>query len=104
MKVRKFTYESSNHTQYLYHCLGCGYEHAFALKSEGGHHDWNGDHENPTVSPSLVQNFTPGKMCHSFIRNGMIEYLSDCFHELAGKTVQLPTYQFDNDNHVIGIK
>jgi hypothetical protein len=28
--------------------------------------------------------------CHSFIRNGQIQFLSDCHHELAGKTVDLP--------------
>ena len=78
------------HTQYLYYCEGCGYEHAFALKSEGGHHDFNMDLENPTVSPSLLQNFTPGKTCHSYIENGKIRYLDDCHHPLAGKIVELP--------------
>jgi hypothetical protein len=28
--------------------------------------------------------------CHSFVRAGMIEFLSDCTHELAGKTVPIP--------------
>lgn len=79
-------------TQYLYWCLGCGYEHAFALKSEQGHHDFNFDLNNPTVSPSLVQNFTPGEMCHSFIIDGKIQYLSDCTHKLAGQTIELPEY------------
>ena len=27
--------------------------------------------------------------CHSFVRSGMIEFLSDCTHELAGKTVPM---------------
>lgn len=27
--------------------------------------------------------------CHSFVRNGMIEYLSDCTHVLAGKTIPM---------------
>ena len=77
-------------TQYLYMCLGCNEEHAFALKSEGGHHEFNMDLNNPTISPSLVQNFTPGEMCHSFIIDGKIQYLSDCFHKLAGQTIELP--------------
>lgn len=29
------------------------------------------------------------KVCHSFVRNGKIEYLNDCTHELAGQTVEL---------------
>lgn len=78
------------HTQYHYMCLGCGYDHCFALKKDGGHHDFNMDLNNPTVYPSLLQNFTPGRTCHSFIREGKIQYLSDCWHTLAGQTVELP--------------
>lgn len=28
--------------------------------------------------------------CHSFVRNGCIQFLSDCTHALAGQTVQIP--------------
>jgi len=83
------TGEKYHHTQYLYMCPGCDCEHAFSLKSEGGHHYFNMDLENPTVSPSLVQNFSKGHVCHSFIKDGMIQFLSDCDHSLAGKTVKL---------------
>lgn len=31
-------------------------------------------------------------VCHSFVRNGQIEYLSDCTHDLAGKTVPLEPF------------
>ena len=27
--------------------------------------------------------------CHSFVRNGKIQYLNDCTHALAGKTVDM---------------
>ena len=80
------------HTQYLYYCKGCGYDHAFALRSEGGHHDFNMDLDKPTISPSLLQNFTVGHTCHSFIKDGMIQYLGDCDHNLAGQTIELPDY------------
>jgi hypothetical protein len=30
------------------------------------------------------------KVCHSFVRDGRIEFLSDCTHALAGQTVDLP--------------
>jgi len=79
-----------HHTQYLYMCLGCGYEHAFALRSEGGYHEFNMDLNNSTVSPSLLERNNPERICHSFIRNGMIQYLNDCHHHLAGKTIELP--------------
>lgn len=81
--------EKYHHTQYLYYCEGCKTSHAFGLKSEGGNHDFNMDLNNPTVSPSLVANFSPGTMCHSFIRNGKIEYLNDCWHDLKGRTIEL---------------
>ena len=84
------TGQKYHHTQYLYMCPGCGFEHAFALKNEGGHHDFNMDVENPTIVPSLVQSFTKGSMCHSFIRDGKIKFSNDCTHCLAGQTVELP--------------
>lgn len=31
--------------------------------------------------------------CHSFIRNGSIEFLGDCTHELKGKTVPMEEYR-----------
>jgi hypothetical protein len=84
------TGEKYAHNQYLYWCSGCGYEHAFALKTEGGHHQFNGDLNNPTVSPSLVEANTVGRKCHSFIKNGHIQYLGDCWHELKNQTIELP--------------
>ena len=30
--------------------------------------------------------------CHSFVRNGMIQFLGDCTHELANKTVKLQPF------------
>lgn len=78
-----------HHDQYEYMCLGCGYTHYFALKTEGGHHTWNNDYEKPTVSPSLLQNFSEDKVCHSFIQNGKIQYLNDCWHHLKDQTVDL---------------
>jgi hypothetical protein len=76
--------------QYFYQCEGCGYTHCFALLNEGGHHAWNGDFIKPTVWPSLLENKTEGKICHSFIKDGSIQYLNDCTHHLRGKTIDLP--------------
>src|SRR5680860_1899129 len=92
IKVNENIYNGvkEHHTQYFYFCKGCGYEHCFALKNKGGHHDFNMDLENPTISPSLLQNFSPDRICHSFIKNGMIQYLGDCWHELRGQTIELP--------------
>lgn len=52
--------------------------------------EWNGDLTRPTVSPSILTRYTAGTVCHSFMRDGRVEFLTDCTHELAGQTVDLP--------------
>jgi hypothetical protein len=52
-------------------------------------HKFNGDYERPTFEPSLMAPKPNGQVCHSFIRGGMIEYLSDSTHPLKGQTVPL---------------
>lgn len=34
-------------------------------------------------------------ICHSFVRDGKIQFLGDCTHELAGQTVDLPEIDID---------
>lgn len=55
---------------------------------------FNGDLSSPTFSPSILSRMpvagTQGFVCHSFIRDGRIEFLGDCTHALAGQTVELP--------------
>lgn len=47
----------------------------------------------PTFRPSvLVNGGRPNKTmptCHSFVTDGMIKFLNDCTHDLAGQTVAL---------------
>ncbi|EIZ8938119.1 hypothetical protein MQ524_002514 [Salmonella enterica] len=79
--------------------------------------NWNGDAEHPTLSPSVLVksgHYVDGHtgecwcnylaehpeedpadtfhcgICHSFVKNGEIQYLPDCTHEMAGKTISLP--------------
>ncbi|ETX27335.1 DUF6527 family protein, partial [Roseivivax isoporae] len=53
---------------------------------------WNGDGDAPTFSPSIrSRGRAPQARCHSFVENGRIRFLPDCTHELAGKTVPLPS-------------
>ena len=79
---------------YLFECPGCKCSHCININPEYGCvWDFNKDMDKPTVSPSLLVHWkdTKGKhVCHSFIKNGMIQFLSDCTHELAGKTIELP--------------
>lgn len=93
--MAKLEKQSDKKGMYLFWCPGYKCAHYIATaKNDCGFPvwNWNGDNENPTVIPSIKVTYpTPEKMniCHSFIRNGKIEYLSDCTHELAGKTVDM---------------
>ncbi len=51
---------------------------------------FNGDYERPTITPSVRVSDDRRTLCHSFVRDGQIQFLSDCAHELAGQTVDLP--------------
>lgn len=78
---------------YSFDCPGCGTTHMFStnLKFSPIAWDFNGDINNPTFSPSLlVWGSEPSLRCHSFVRNGKIEFLGDCFHKLKGQTIDLP--------------
>ncbi len=98
-----------------FNCPGCGMEHIIMVS--GPHAwQWNGSIERPTLSPSVL--FASGHFaqgwkgpecwctynashpeqaedgfkclrCHSFVREGMIQFLSDSTHSLAGQTVAL---------------
>lgn len=91
---------------YVFECPGCGMDHmvvvsrtpeyAKACMDAGrGNPCWsfNGDLNMPTFNPSLlVREYMDDKVvrvCHSFIRNGQIQFLSDCTHALANLTVNL---------------
>lgn len=54
---------------------------------------WDGNTERPTISPSILVNAGGGNpqhpTCHSFVRDGQWEFLSDCTHALAGQTVPM---------------
>lgn len=74
-------------------CPGCNCEHPYRIKPEGDSPVWgfDGNMQSPTFSPSLVCAIdrSKAKVCHLYVRNGQIEFLSDSHHELAGKTVPM---------------
>lgn len=94
----------------IFYCPGCKTHHGPIVDGSRGW-TWNGSLESPTFSPSiLVRGTVPitddeharimaGEtvepkplVCHSFVREGRIEFLSDCTHELAGQTVEIPDF------------
>lgn len=73
---------------FIFWCEGCGYCHHLDTKRW----QFNGDLERPTASPSLLVNgagLAPHPRCHILVKDGRIQYLSDCTHALAGKTVDM---------------
>jgi len=78
----------------LFICPGCRLNHQVPV--EGPHAWlWNGSLSQPTFSPSILVQYGPADTdarCHSFVANGMIQFLPDCSHELKGQTVPLPAW------------
>jgi hypothetical protein len=84
---------------YMFDCPGCGMAHALHIhpfkNDNGASWRWNGDMEKPTFSPSILvriqfeRSDKPDIVCHSYVRDGMIQFLSDCSHSFAGKTVEM---------------
>jgi len=77
---------------YSFECPGCGFSHL--IKTSGPHPVWdfNGDLEKPTFNPSLRVTYdtpTVHTVCHSYVRDGNIQFLGDSTHSLAGQTVPL---------------
>jgi hypothetical protein len=77
----------------VFNCPGCGYGHNVAVTGPEPVWQWNGSIDAPTLSPSiLVFKDNPEMRCHSFVKDGNIQFLSDCAHDLKGKTVELPDW------------
>lgn len=102
-------YECHGHVSFQ--CPGCGQDHCMPL---AGPNAWsfNGDTERPTLRPSILATGLKIKLgpdgkwngewelgpdgkplpsvCHSFVTQGRIQFLTDSNHALAGQTVDLP--------------
>lgn len=89
--------------QILIFCPGCKFGHAFTTKVTPGSQKscwtWNGSLDSPTFAPSMLVRYPWGegpngqakemRTCHSYVRDGKIEFLGDCSHDLKGQTVDL---------------
>lgn len=89
-------------------CPSCNDAHQILYGTgPGPRWGYNGHVDLPTFTPSIKVTWrepsdNPAeqlddskdieKCCHSFVTNGQIEFLPDCTHELAGKTVPLPSF------------
>lgn len=83
MKLRKI-----EDGKLMFYCEGCGQCHY-----ADNRWTFNGDFEKPTFSPSILVNTghhpNPSDICHSFVTDGKMQYLSDCTHSLTGQTVEM---------------
>jgi hypothetical protein len=75
-----------------YWCEGCDELHV--IRFVNGLHTWDGNIVRPTFSPSVFyeQKGADGRehVCHTFIRDGLVQFLDECTHHLAGLTLPLP--------------
>jgi hypothetical protein len=91
---------------FMFQCPACGCCHGPNSKWE-----FNGDFDKPTFSPSIkvtgkrpitdaeilrINNGEkinlPNQICHSYVKDGKIQFLADCTHAMAGQTVELPEW------------
>lgn len=100
----------------LFFCPGCNEAHQVTVgDGPGPRWGFNGDYDRPTFTPSVlvrgyaVERDGDGKwtgqwkrdaagnpvpsVCHSFVRDGQIQFLGDCTHALAGQTVPLEAFR-----------
>lgn len=78
-------------------CPGCNSPHGVWTLPASKAWGFDGNHEAPTFTPSILVT-KPGNdayRCHSYVRSGLIEFLSDCNHALAGKTVPIPEWPWE---------
>ena len=98
-------------------CPGCDEAHTVRPRPAASPSwEFNGDGDRPTFAPSILvtgtQRLTDDEharvmrgehveprplVCHSFVRDGNIEFLGDCTHALAGQTVPLPDWPTGED-------
>lgn len=87
---------------WMFHCPACNTLHRIQVdKNHKPCWEWNRDVENPTVSPSILVRWStmdkPNQKCHSFVKNGHIQFLGDCTHEYKNQTLEIPDWYDMND-------
>lgn len=96
----------------MFWCPGCDGAHQVQVgDGPGPRWGFDGDYNRPTFTPSVLvrgtQRITEDEhrrimegevveprplVCHSFVRDGQIQFLGDCTHALAGQAVPLPEF------------
>lgn len=114
LKVRRW--EGGGKAGLRYWCQGCDGPHSVVIEGPGAW-GYNGNPDAPTFTPSVLVrsgHHVPGQegkpcwcsyeerfgrplpkgvgcgICHTFITDGMVQFLGDCTHQFAGQTLPLP--------------
>lgn len=97
----------------IFYCPGCDNVHGVTIrdvdvsrlseedkaiyeKNDNPKWSFNGNFKAPTFEPSIHVHVTyvgteeRRTLCHSFVKDGKIQFLNDCVHSLKGQTVDLP--------------
>lgn len=127
-KLRSWSTKDGTSSGLIYWCQGCKTHHQIVTKKlNGSSWTWDGNVDNPTFSPSVLvtgTDFTEkgekdfekwlangarqpapkfeskNTRCHTFIKDGQVQFLSDCTHALAGQTLALP--DLPSDEVIVG--
>lgn len=117
-KILRTVEPGNGSPDFMFFCQGCKCGHGIWTTTKNGVNaiwGFNGNMEKPTFTPSILirsHMWTPPvtaenaaewdknpwkqekveTVCHSFVRDGMIQFLNDCTHELKGQTVPLEPF------------
>lgn len=100
--------KQSDNFGYSFSCPGCNTNHRIPVDGPNAW-EFNGSLERPSFKPSILvtgrswvpeddegEKFNGNKMkiadtiCHSYITDGKIQFLSDCTHRFANQIFELP--------------
>jgi hypothetical protein len=82
MKLYRATSPDGTPRGWLVYCPACKRGHLFDQRWK-----FNGDRDAPTFDGSMLVQENPGYQprCHSFLRDGVWEFLDDSTHQVRGK-------------------
>jgi len=122
-KIHQETDKPVGYQGLSFYCPGCKFTHTVNYHP-GNQWQFNGDFKKPTLTPSILVTGTKltaegyrqyeewiakgcpmlqepfssePNVCHSFVTDGQIQYLGDCSHDLAGQTIELPEFKWEED-------
>ncbi len=90
--VHEVVCAGGRHQGWAVMCPACHCAHVFDDRWT-----FNGDMQKPTFNGSMLvrgysDNSAEIRRCHSYVRDGKVQFLDDCEHELKNQTVALEPF------------